>query len=56
MTCSFDLNGRLISIPMVDGPSDDTLVLPARAEVFRTFYLSKYDQPQFIKNFLNIQF
>lgn len=51
MTCSFHYNEHLVSIPMVHGPSDDILVLPARAEVFRTFYLSKFDNPQFINNF-----
>lgn len=49
--CSFELNNRLVSIPILDSPTDDVLVLPARAEVFRTFYLPKYNQPQFINNF-----
>lgn len=50
-TCSFEVDGHLVSIPILDGPADDVLVLPARAEVFRTFYLPKYNQPQFIHNF-----
>lgn len=51
MTCFLYLDGRLVPIPMVDGFSDDTLVLPARAEVFKTFCLTKFEQPQFINNF-----
>lgn len=51
MKCFFELNERMVSMQIVDGPSDDILVLPARAEVFRTFVLSKYDQPQFINNY-----
>lgn len=51
MKCYFKLNGQSVSIPMVDGPSDDTIVLPVRAEVFRTFVIPKFTQPQFINNY-----
>lgn len=50
MALSFYLNGKNVSIPILESPSDDTITLPARAEVFRTFHLTKHDCPQFVNN------
>lgn len=50
MSLSFQLNGKLVSIPILESPSDNSITLPARAEVFRTFHLSKFEGPQFINN------
>lgn len=46
----FFLNDTTISIPILDGPDFETLVLPARAEVFRIFTISKFNGTQFIPN------
>lgn len=50
-TFSFELDNKIISTPILDSPSADTLVLPAKAEVYRTFHLNKFTEPQFINNF-----
>lgn len=50
-TFSFELDNKIISTPILDSPSADTLVLPAKAEVYRTFHLNKFTEPQFISNF-----
>lgn len=50
MSITFSQNGDRITIPLHDGPSDDTLVLPARAEVFRIFNIARYEKPIFIPN------
>lgn len=39
MLLSFFLGDRLISLPMLEGPSERTIVLPARSEVIRRFNL-----------------
>lgn len=50
MSLSFFLGSNHVAIPIRESPSDDTTTLPARAEVFRTFHLTKFDTPQFIDN------
>lgn len=50
MNISFCINESQITIPLQDGPGDDIIVLPARAEVFRIFRIEQYEEPLFIPN------
>lgn len=49
MMFSFYLDNSLVSIPIMEGPTDDTIVLPARSEVMRQFTLeNRIDQPMLV--------
>lgn len=49
MTLSFWLNGQFILIPIITGPTDDVIVLPARSEVIREFQLSNIFSPHLVE-------
>lgn len=48
MTVSFYYNNRHLFIPMLQGPDQDTIVLPARSEVIRKFNINTSNEPQVI--------
>lgn len=43
MLLSFWLNGQKISLPILEGPADDVMVLPARCQVVRKFRVRNYN-------------
>lgn len=48
MTISFYIDNKLIILPIVQGPEQDTIVLPARCEVFRKIQLNNVSESQVI--------
>lgn len=49
MTCSFVLNGTRVTIPILQGPEQETLVLPARSEVVRKINFNEINEDQVIE-------
>lgn len=49
MLLTFYLNEQLITVPILEGPHDNVIVLPARSEIIRKFDLKKkFDTPQIV--------
>lgn len=49
MTLSFWINDRLITIPILESPEENMIVLPARSEVVRTFnFRNKFEEAQLV--------
>lgn len=48
MILSFYFKNKKLVIPILQGPEQDTIVLPARSEVIRKFTISNSNEPQII--------
>lgn len=51
MLFSFTFNNYKCILPIIDSPYENTVVIPPRSQVYRTFFIENFTEPQYIDQF-----